>query len=144
MEEKKHVKLDKSRLRHSFSMIYSLVFWNEGDWTLSVSVLLFKWDEISTQHRSSVNHKSCSILMELSFYYSDQRYKDSLTVFYDCVNFMADLFSKIVSFSSKSNFLPWWLSILWLVTFIHTTCNVFYMMLTEVKTHDNKVVTTVF
>lgn len=112
---KKHVKLDKSRLRHSFSRIYSSVSWNEGDWTLSASVLLFKWDEISTQHRSSVNHKFFSIPMELSFLYSEQRCKDSLTVFYDSVNFMADLFSKIVSFSSKSNFLPddypfcdWW------------------------------------
>lgn len=78
------------------------------------------------QHGSSVNHKFCSIPMELSFLHSGQRHKDSLTVFYESVNFMADLFSKIVLFS-KLNF--------------HTTCSMFYMMLTEVKTYDNKVET---
>lgn len=49
------------------------------------------------------------------FLYSEERRKDFTLVFYNRVNFMADLFPKIVSFSSKSSFLSsaspfchWW------------------------------------
>lgn len=74
------------------------------------SVKLIKWDEIShlpdMRQRLLVHHELWVAPLELRFLYSEERHKDSIIVFYDRVNFMADVFPKIVSFSSKSSFLP--------------------------------------
>lgn len=69
---------------------------------LLTSVNLFKWDEVShlpnMQHRPFINRELWSAPLELRFLYSEERCNDPIVVFYDRVNFMADLFPEIVSF----------------------------------------------